>query len=854
MGALQFVRRQLFEPPLRRRWLLALYTLALTGAPLVGTLGYENSVALTAPMSVLGVLVGVDAVRRAAPTLDAIAREAARDLAGLGAAALLVLLIAQLWHPSCDPAAGLLFLAMGPLLSSVLGATAGIVGACLVQHPPRRWLQALLGLVPLAYCLVVGLLRLYVDPAVYAFDPFFGYFAGPLYDEAIAIDDRYVLFRLYNLLAAAAALAAVRIWGEPVLAAARAPAPPPALAADDETTDDGAKDDNRKRGAADTTTRGPLPQRLRERPWASLTLALSLAGAAIFGLQPARFGFHMTVDGIAEVLTATRTSEHFIVRYAPTSSTAREIDVVVAELEFAHHRLASALGRAPQSRVEAFIFPDPALKRRTIGAARTEVAPPWRLQLYLNHQPFPAQVMPHELAHAFESTIGDEVFGLSGRVDGGARVNLALLEGFATAMAPRTWDGLDLHDMAAVLDRLELRPDLEGIMGLAFWGQASKRAYTAAGSFCLWLAETRGTQSLAALYSSAGDFEGTYGEGLGELQREWLAFLRRRELRPQDIEAMRQLFERRSIFQRPCAHRAADLAVEAALAQGRGDTAAMIAAYDELCAVEPDRPEHQIARATALAQTERLAAAAEVLRDALASPGMTATLRAVTHERLGDLALVGGDLEAAAASYREALAGSTRENQTRTLQIKLLAASDAVLSPYLRDYFRPFEDAAFQPTLGLRRLYAARRLAELPAYAPLGEYLTGLNLLGMEAPEDAAVHLERSLSPRPGALPLHSAELVRSARLHLVNALVRVRRYDRAEALLDLLEIEPGIGNGHRATYREWRARIDFFRGYRPTPAKLEPLGLPALPFDDDDDDDDDDASEAIAAAPPAEA
>ncbi|MEZ4382583.1 MAG: hypothetical protein R3A79_14695, partial [Nannocystaceae bacterium] len=584
--------------------------------------------------------------------------------------------------------------------------------------------------------------------------------------------------------------------------------------------------------------------------------------AAALGLQPARFGFHMTVDGIAEVLPATRTSEHFVVHYAPASPTAREIDVVVAELEFAHHRLASALGRAPRSRVEVFIFPDPGLKRRTIGAARTEVAPPWRLQLYLNHQPFPAAVMPHELAHAFESTIGDEVFGLSGRVDGGLRVNLALLEGFATAMAPRTRDGLDLHDMAAVLDRLELRPDLEGIMGLAFWGQASRRAYTAAGSFCLWLAETRGTQALATLYASAGDFDATYAEGLGDLQREWLAFLRRRELRPQDVEAMRQLFERRSIFQRPCAHRAADLAAEAALAQSRGDAEATLAAFDELCSVEPDRPEHQVARATALAQAARYEAAAEVLRDALASTGMTAALRAVTLERLGDLALVGGDLEAAAASYREALRGSARENQTRTLQIKLLAASDAVLSPYLRDYFQPFEDAAFRPTLPLRRMYAARRLAELPAYAPLGEYLTGLNLLAMEAPEDAAVHLGRSLSPRPGALPLHSAELVRSARVHLVNALVQVRRYDRAEALLELLEIEPGIGNGHRADYREWRARIEFLRGYRPAPAKVEPLGLPALPVDEDEDENADadepadvlvieaDAAEAPASAP----
>ncbi|MCB9701613.1 MAG: hypothetical protein H6711_06970 [Myxococcales bacterium] len=820
MAALSQLRRHLREPELRRRWFLALYALALTSQPLVGTLGYENAVALTPPMALLGVFVGVDAVRGAGgPGLDAIARRAARDLLALAGTALAVLVVAQLWHPSCDPGRGLVFLALGPLISGALGAVSGIVGAVIIQRPPRRWLQALAGLAAPLYCLVVGLLRLYLDPAVYAFDPFWGYFAGPLYDEAIAIDDRYLLFRTYNLLAAAAALAAVRLWGERILA---------------------------------REAQLPALTRLRLHPWAGALLCLGLAGSAWLGLQPARYGFHATVDGIAEVLPATRLSEHFIVHYAPTSETAREIEVVMGELEFAHFRLRETLGRAPQGRVEVFVFPNPQLKRRTVGAATTEVAPPWRLQLYLNHQPFPAPVMPHELAHAFESTIGDRVFGVSGALDRrGLRLNLALVEGVATALAPRSRDGLDLHDTAAVLDRLGLRPDLGDIMGVAFWGQASRRAYTAAGSFCLWLLETRGAGPLIALYGSAGDFEASYGEHLVDLEAEWLAFLRARELRPQDVEAMRQLFERRSIFQRPCAHRAADLAQEAAEAQARGDVDAGLQALESLCAIEPEQPEHAIALATALASADRLADADQLLHAALGSASLTSTLRALVDERLGDLALIRGDLKGAGEHLRDALGRATSEAQTRTLQVKLLAADDPVLSPYLRDYFMPFESAAMRPTVPLRRLYAARRIAELPTYAPLGDYLTGLVLLGIEDAVGGIVHLERSLQPRRGALPLHSIELVRSARIHLVNALVRERRYDRAEELLGLLEGEPGIGNGHRHTYSEWRARIAFFRTYLPAPIPLPPLGLPVIPDDEGDDAEGDDqgGEDEVAAA-----
>ncbi|HFE46428.1 MAG TPA: tetratricopeptide repeat protein, partial [Nannocystis exedens] len=660
-------------------------------------------------------------------------------------------------------------------------------------------------------------------------DPFWGYFAGPIYDEAIAINGRYLLFRAYNLLLAGAALAAVRLWGE---AALRGATTPPRKDSEDSKDSKNPEHSTRK-------TKKPL---LNAHPWAATCLGICLVGGALLGLQPARFGFHMTIAGIAEVLPATRQSEHFIIHYAPTSKTAREIDVVSAELEFAYHRLATALDRAPHRRIEVFIFPTPALKRLTIGAGKTEVAPPWRLQLYLNHQPFPARVMPHELAHAFESTIGDPYFGVSGRLDRhGLRVNLALIEGFASAMAPRPRDGLDLHDSAAILDRLELRPQLTRIMGLGFWGQSSRRAYTASGSFCLWLAETHGVKQLAALYGSAGDFEGTYGESLVDLEAQWAAFLLARELRARDIEALRQLFERRSIFQRPCAHRAALLAAKSATAQARGDLPGSIEALSTLCAIEPDRPEHQIGQAFVLARAGDLRRASELLQAALLSPGTTSTLKALTRERLGDVALSQGDLATAGIHYREALQGSTAEARIRNLQVKLLAADDPALSPYLRAYFLLFDSPATRPTLALRRLYAARQIADLPAYAALGEYLTGLQLAGFEDPLSALQHFERSLDPAPTSKPLHTPELLRAARLRLVNALVQTRRYDRAEAFLALLEADPEIGNGHRVTYNMWRERIAFFRDALPPPnlalgdvspgtdpPKTLPPGLPA--------------------------
>ncbi len=788
-------RRHLATPALRRRWLLGLATAALTAVPLVGTLGYEGSLVLTTPLSLLGLGIGIDAVRalRTTATVDdplaTMLGAALRELAILLAIPVAILLIAPLWQPNCDIPTGLAFFLMGPAISGLLGLVAGLWGGLLAR---RRRNQLAIACTPLLFCLVVGLWRIYADPVVYAFDPFFGYFAGPIYDEAIPISGRYLWFRGYNLLAAAAALLAIRLWvGEglqlrPVVTATR-------------------------------------------RPWTLAALLLCAASAATIGLRATHWGFHSTVDSLARGLLGTHSSEHFVIHFAPGSATARDIELVAAEHELAWSELARQVTETPAAPIHSFVFPTPERKRALIGAGTTEVAPPWRGHLYLNEQPFPHRVMHHELAHAFSYSFGDPLFGAPARLGlTGPRVNLALLEGFATALAPRPEGPLDLHDQAAILERLQLRPALPEIMGLGFWGKASRRAYAAAGSFSLWLIETRGVASFTALYRDAGDFERIYGTSLVDLESQWLAFLATRPLRPQDVEALRQRYRQRPIFQRPCAHRAADLAAEAALAQARGDTELRLGSLGELCAVEPEQPEHRLGLALAQAQAGRLDDAAATLRALAelsqkpagpAGPLLTDTSLAVLDERLGDLALARGDLPSADAAYARALARGLGENQQRTLQVKRQGAADAALAGPLLAYFDPFAANPEHPSHAVLRLYAALQITALPGHVALGSYLTTRQLLNLGAGPQALTHAARSLSPGTGEPNLVSPELLRSARLMLLEACVRVRDYPRARTVLTELEAEPGLAAGHRLELSQWRARVEFFATALPAPA-----------------------------------
>lgn len=767
---------------------------ALTGLlsplPLVGTFGYESSLVLTAPFSLLGVGVGIDAVRavRASPTESAedsaslvrrVGPAMLREIFVLVGLALAVLTAAQLWNPTCDPLDGLMFFALGPALSGVLGGVCGLWGATLVRRDARRR-QLLVGLVPALSCLFISVRRIYADPVVFAYDPFWAYFAGPLYDEAVAVTPRYLWFRAYNVSVALAAVLALEIWalGSGVLGSFR---------------------------------------RVRARPWSAAAFVVLVVFGASFGLRPTHHHFHATVQSLSRELGATLQTEHFVIHYDPNSTAARELDIIEAEHEFAWNRLATKVGAQPEVPVHSFVFPHADRKRVLMGAGRTEVSPPWRGHLYLNDTPFPHRTLHHELAHAFSAPLGDPVFGIAGSIGGGGiRINLALVEGFAEALAQRPRVGLDLHDQAAVLHRLGKRPALASLMGLSFWGKSSRRAYAAAGSFCLWLAQTRGIESLVTLYGSAGDFSRAYGVPLAELEAEWIAFLDERPIRPRDIEAQRQRYKKRAIFQRPCAHRSANLRKEAQQAQARGDHQVSLANLQTLCAIEPERTQHEITLAIAQARAGQPEDAAATLREAAAEPEITHTLASSIDERLGDLAMLRGDLESAREYYRQALARSVSEAVARSLQIKEQGTHDPRLAALLMDYFAPFEPSRQRIRRAALQIYVAVQIREHEGYGPLGAYLVGRQLLAFSQGERAAEAFERALAPSAGESPLPTAELRRAAREGLLNASVRRRDYDRAQQVLRELMDDPEIGNGHRYTYEVWAERIAFFREYRP--------------------------------------
>ena len=752
------------RPHLRRRALAALAGLLLAPLPLVGVWGYESGLILAPLLSVLAAFDGVDRARAARGQGGMGPRDftnLALDPATLWLTAAAGLGAAPLLQRVCDPLGGLALFALGPGVSAILGWVCGLWGGTLGASRRRAVGLALL---PMLASTLVALVRLYRDPAIFAYDPFWGRFAGAIYDEHVAASSIYLWYRAYNVLAASGAIA---LWVALV---------------------------------------DPALVRLRPvRSWPALTLAtLLVLGALTIGLTPDRHGFHATRASLARALPMSRRTPHFVIHFAPRTATHREIEAVAAEHELAWDRLAAALGRAPRAPIHSYVFPSADAKRAAMGAGRVEVAPPWRGELYLHYAPYPHPSLFHELAHAFEITLGDPWFGVSRH---GLHVNMGLVEGLATALAKRPVDRLDLHDQAAVLDRLGKRPPLAGVFGPRFWAHAGRHAYTAAGSFVRFLIDRDGMDAVIRLYASGGRFQEVLATPLADLEREWVTMLRARDLPEDVLAAQAERFRARPIFARPCAHRIARVVREIQRARARGADEQTLERFDTLCALEPEQPSHRLGLADELARQGHHDRARAVLIELRGRDDLTSGLRAAIDERLGYLALAEGDLDAARAAFERGLSLPVPEAQARALTLGRVAASDPQLAPLVDRYVGRFERRDDGLARSLVRLHSAHRIAALPEHHALGTYLVARQLAAVQAHDLAARAFASSLADPGVGLP--DKRFIRAARLGLLAA--QAASGDLLGARRTLADLRTGglERSGDQALLRRWAARLD---------------------------------------------
>lgn len=732
-------------------------------APLVGAalwsnaltdhVGYGASLVVALLGSVAGAVVGAGLPRalraqRTAVSGGALAMGAVGASLACALLTLLVVLSRGVFAPVCAPGTG----AVAVLLVALPGvALASLAGALLGAISTRRGVATALAALLVPAFIAWSVARFYATPTIFAYDPFFGFFPGAIYDEDVPLGATLLSYRV-GTLGWIVALAALLAGGW-----------------------DGA--------ALRWNT-------LRRNGIALVLGALGAgAGASVYLAGPA-LGHRHEASHVADALGAAAWSRRCVVRY-DRSIARRQALLTAADCDLRVEQTEAFFGvRAPR-RITVFLFADAAQKQALMGAADTYIAKPWRHEVYLQAAPFPHPVLKHEIAHVVAGAMAPGPLRVTAR---GALLPVpGLIEGAAVAAA---WEGegdASPHQWSRAMLDAGIAPRVATLASLGFFASSSASAYTAAGSFCRWLHDARGAERFRRLYAS-GDFEGVYGRGLASLEAEWHAFLRTVPVDARAVARARARFRRASIFGRACPFDLERIGDDAARAFASGAVDDAERGYRTLAARDPSDLRARLALAVLRVRRGDVSGAdllaAEAERDA--GPAAGARVRGAVADALWRW----GRVDEARARYASLDGALASDDEARTLWLKRDAlARGGVVAETLRDLLVGRGAADPSPVA------AMARAAQDRSGDPVLRYLVARQLFLSERFEAALDALGDPAAQRDRRVAAEAARIRATALFHL-------GRLDESRAGFEALADDPTRPQGARDLARDWADRV----------------------------------------------
>ncbi|MBW2260379.1 MAG: hypothetical protein JRG91_00280 [Deltaproteobacteria bacterium] len=709
--------------------------------------GYESSLVLAPVAALAAGMIAAGTVVRLRREASPVAFSALvlRVLAAIApglVASLAVLLAAGSVRGLCDPLQGLGFFIMGPVCSAL--ASAALASVIALALPGRRTAFAVLAAVLAASLAWDGAL-LYYTPQVFVFDHLLGFFGGPLYDEAVGLQWRHVVFRL---------ITAGRIAPMLLLAAAL-------------------HDPDRLR--LDTS-------RLSRRTARAALSAWLIVLTGTFLAEPT-LALRASQAEIGRRLGGQRMTRHLIIHH-PAELDDAQVSFLEAEAELRWRELEAFFGGGPERRLSLYFFRSAAEMRRLTGTGPTNVAKPWLGAAFMVYSRPPNRVLKHEMAHLFGATWGRGPLRMPGKLMG-ILADPLILEGTAVA-ADWSGDPLDPHmRSAAILEAglVENPASLEGIVG--FYTHQGGLAYVMSGSFVRFLWSNHGPQSLAAWYAG-GSFEEAFGTTRSEAYEAWVDHLEDLSVPRPWLTALERRYASPSLFGRPCPHQVALLLGEAALVRAQGDADLSGEILDRVCDIAPEDNALKILRLRHLVSTGMLERARTQVNGLMADTAALGGFYPMVLELAGDVAWLEGDGAAATRSYSLARGLSAEDGPVRMLTVKLWASSHHEAGHDVLEYLIR---GPVEPGGAVERL---ERIADRTD-EPMVHYLLGRARFNAARWNEAASSLERALEG-PLAAPILKGEALRLLAAALLWAGERRASLVASRTLENLPPPTPALG------------------------------------------------------------
>ncbi len=636
--------------------LTVVISIALLFVPLAGALGFEYSAVMGFVLSFVSVFISAELIsgdnRSHAAGKRISDRISAVLLVNLFFLAVVYLigLLGSLLKGDCFIREGSLFFLLIPVVSVFFSSSLGLLAGYILR---RRGFIA--GALILIGIFAYSLWELYSEPSLFVYNPLYGFFPGPIYDEAIPVTDTLVIYRLMTAL-----------WGVLFLVLLH-------LA-------NGFS--YRRVGAWDF-------------------IKLIVLGAALLTAYSYEneLGISYDREYITEkILPAAVETDNFVIYYDPSSPEAGRIGLIAGDHEWRYAELGRFLGVDTKEKIRSYIYPDTETRKRVVGAGDTTIANPIHGEIHLVYGAFPDPILKHELTHVMAGDFGTRVLRMSPKV--------GLLEGLAVA-ADWGGDGYDPHQWSKAIIENGMAPGIEDITGFGFWYAPPGLSYTLMGSFSRYLIDAYGIEKFKTVYRT-GDFS-VYGKDLPGLAAEWKKFLEGVDAPGEINELAKARYGAPSIFTASCPRR-----VGALKADGYGYYANdnFLRARDSFTeALEYDGSDPALL--TGLAYSSYYAGDYDGAAGIADRPGaITEADKSVLENVRGNALWQKGDTEAAAGIFRSLREGPLPEDIKREIDIKLSALGEGgAPEESLREFFSTRDRA-------LQAVSLTESILDSPDYAP----------------------------------------------------------------------------------------------------------------------------------------
>lgn len=587
--------------------------------PLLNVLGYEYSMFVGAVVTLLAIPHAARFGEARTGSWWAALRASSRRPIAWIVLALAISLLNMLRVRNCEPGTGLIYLALFGAGALPMALATGLLASKIAGR--KRWMFAY-GVVFASVLSTLATLAL--QPAIVAYDTFFGYYAGSIYDESLVSVLPHVIYRGWSILWCALVVSALEL----------------------------------ARAGAGTEAKRVL--------WLGVALVGLFVCRGDLGLDRGRVYVIDDLGGRAE-------TEHFVIYYDLAHFNARAVELLVSDHEARYAELAEFWETEPRLPLHSFVYGNQERKGELMGGRRTLVAKIWLGEMHITWRGLGDELLAHEMAHLFLRDDGYGPLRLSSR--NGLLPIMALVEGAATSAA---WGAseLDYHHWSAAIYAIDQGEDITDLLGpTGFWSRYSRLAYTLTGSFGRWLIEERGPAAFRAAYRR-GDFEAAYGQTLPELLVEWRAFLATIELTAGQLETARYRYDRASLFGRLCAR-----SIATRFDQGEefivgGRTADAQACFEGILHDDPNNVGYRLTIAETYARMGLREDALRHARHVADSEGAGRGSIDRATELIADWAWTDGEFEFALTTYREILDRSGTEGSRRRLLAKVQAIAE----------------------------------------------------------------------------------------------------------------------------------------------------------------------------------